>query len=160
MRFNVAKAFIFEWNSNAVAEAVQAAMEAKMAEVVLFVKASVIESLSQGQPASRPGKPPHILTGELRGTITGGVQTAKGKVYGRVGSTHPAAARLELGFLSTDARGHKVHQLPRPFLRPAIYKNRQQIRAILGRPDIKLSVKAGRRVRTTGRIRQARARIK
>ncbi len=156
----MAKAFVLTWNSNAAAEAVQAAMEAKMATIVEFVKAAVIESLSQGQPASRPGKPPHVLTGELKGTITSGVQTSKGKVYGRVGSTHPAAARLELGFLSTDARGHKVHQLPRPFLRPAIYKNKQQIREILGRPDIKLSVKAGRRVRTTGRIRQTRARIK
>lgn len=136
---------------------VSGTMEATMERIVQFLQSEVVRSISEGQPPSRPGKPPHVDTGELKGTIKKDVVVDKAKVIGRVGSDFPGAPRLELGFVGKDAKGRNVQQLPRPFLRPAIYKHKAEIREILRNPSLRLKVKAGRR--TKGRVRNVRGRI-
>lgn len=100
--------------------------------------------------ASAPGQPPAVDTGRLRASISSnwtGSGMAKGKVKspaeaddgvgqptkeltGVVGTNVEYARRLELGFVGTDSLGRIYNQLPRPYLRTALEKNRKEIKNI------------------------------
>lgn len=147
-----------EWDAPSIVQIVSGSLEETMAALGIFLEGIVKKSIAQGQPPSRAGQPPHQLRGELMGTITHTVDKKETKIVARIGSTSQKAARLELGFVGRDRRGHNVNQAPRPFLRPAIYKHKAEIRALVG-ATLALKVKSGRRVRTTGRVRQTRAKI-
>ena len=43
-------------------------------------------SISQGQPPSKPGEPPHVLWGRLRSSITHEVEKSGKEIIGRVGT--------------------------------------------------------------------------
>src|SRR5690606_2259671 len=106
----------------------------------LHLERKVIEKISIGQPAyttasgrlvgldpSKPGEPPHVLSGRLRQSITHQVEVGSNYVRGRVGTNVEYARRLELGFIGTDAAGRNVNQAPRPFLRPTLAEERAEI---------------------------------
>lgn len=106
----------------------------------LYLERKVIEKIGIGQPAyttaggrlvgldpSKPGEPPHVLSGRLRQSITHQVEVGSNYVRGRVGTNVEYARRLELGFTGTDAAGRNVNQAPRPFLRPTLAEERTEI---------------------------------
>jgi len=110
-----------------------------------------------GKNPSKPGEPPKTVTGTLRANIGHDVKVTPDEVIGMVGVRKgPAdkyARRLELGFhgvvkvpahvrTQTHAWGrplrpprkvrvrayrYTVHQAPRPYLRPTVTENKQQI---------------------------------
>lgn len=150
-----------EWNAVQMVDVIGLTIEDTMERIGSFLESTVIASLGEGQPPSKAGKPPHRLTGELIQSIKHATENTGQKVISRVGSGLPYAARLELGFTGKDARGRNISEAPRPFLRPAIYKHKQEIRELV-RGSLRLSVKAGRRAKggkNAGRIRQTRGRI-
>lgn len=75
-----------------------------------------------GLSPSRPGQPPHVLYGRLRQSITIGplVRTGPYRFSLAVGSNVEYAARLEFGFVGTDALGRNVSQAARPWARPSL----------------------------------------
>lgn len=56
-----------------------------------------------------------------------GIEQPTKKLTGYVGSNVEYARRIELGFVGTDSLGRKYNQKPRPYLRPALEKNRKRI---------------------------------
>ena len=64
-----------------------------------------------------------VDTSRLRTSITNEVE----ETVGRVGSNVEYARRIEMGFVGTDALGRTYNQAPKPYLRPALEKNRSKI---------------------------------
>jgi len=93
-----------------------------METACLFLEGQIKKDISQGQPPSKPGEPPHVLWGTLRRSITHEVEKSREGVIGRVGSNEEYALFLEVGTSKMAAR---------PFLRPGLAKNRRQIAQIL-----------------------------
>lgn len=87
------------------------------------------KSIRVSNPNAEFGVP--IQSGELRAAINKEVKT-KGafKVVGRVwvSGNIPYAQRIEFGFIGTDSLGREFHQLPRPFMRPALTRNLPEIK--------------------------------
>ncbi|HEY8414408.1 MAG TPA: hypothetical protein VIK99_01415 [Thermaerobacter sp.] len=116
-----------------------------------------------GENPSKPGEPPKTVTGALRSSIGHDVVETPQEIVGMVGVRKgPAdkyARRLELGFhgtvkvkahtrTQTHAWGRKlkepkkvqvraysytVNQAPRPYLRPAVFDNREKILQLIAR---------------------------
>lgn len=105
--------------------------------------------------ASAPGNPPAVDIGRLRGSISAnwtGSGMSRGKVespaksgdgvgqpankakeiIGVVGTNVVYARRLEYGFMKKDKLGRSYHQAPRPYLRPALEKNKAKLAQIIG----------------------------
>lgn len=110
-------------------------LQRDMRRAVQHVRGETVKLISVGQPTrtttggarvgldpSRPGEPPHVLSGRLRASITTETEVVKEEkaVYGRVGTDVEYAARLELGFVGTDRLGRTINQRERPFLRRAL----------------------------------------
>lgn len=71
---------------------------------------------------------PHRITGNLMRSITViRKKTTPGRVEMQVGSAMEYALRLEYGFNDVDKKGRRYHQRPRPFLRPALDENTEEI---------------------------------
>lgn len=111
-------------------------MRSVAARLAAFVVESFGPSNQGGKNPSRPGSPPNVGTSMLRSSITHGVDTDGKDIVGfygvRKGPASAYAKRLELGFVGRDSKGRNYNQQPRPFLRPALEKNRKMIRRILG----------------------------
>ncbi len=149
------------WDAVGLVDVIGLTIEDTMERIGAFLESTVIASIGEGQPPSKPGKPPHRLEGELIRSIKHATENTGKKVITRVGADVPYAARLELGFTGKDNKGRNISEAPRPFLRPAIYKHKQEIRDLI-KGSLRLSVKAGRRAKggkNAGRIRQTRGRI-
>ncbi|MDG6245080.1 MAG: HK97 gp10 family phage protein [Methanolobus sp.] len=77
------------------------------------------------------GEFPHRVTGNLFRNIAAvspvRVHRSSNKVEVAVGSTMEYARRLEYGFVGTDKLGRHYNQQPRPFLRPALDDNTDQV---------------------------------
>jgi len=116
-----------------------------------------------GKNPSKPSEPPKTVTGTLRANIGHDVTVMGGEVIGMVGVRKgPAdkyARRLELGFVGTvrvpshtrrqthvfgrrlkkpitvkvRAYSYTVSQAPRPYLRPAVWNNRDKILKLIAR---------------------------
>ena len=135
------------WHGPAVRARIDAGIQRNLTAAALFVVRQVKLSLSGGRPASRPGKPPHKLTGTLSRSITHEVTTSRARVgtnlkYARIhevgGIIRPKTAPA-LVFKTADGswvRTQKVIMPARPYLRPAVYKNRRAIKKFLGRKII------------------------
>lgn len=87
-------------------------------------------SSEEGKNPSKPGNPPHVLFGHLRGTIGHNWEWVSDVLYGYLGVLRGPAERyggaLELGAPSRNL-------LPRPYLDPTIHNNRQLIIRMLTR---------------------------
>lgn len=117
----------FSWNHSKVLAEVDKRIERGLERAAMFVEGVVIKSISEGQPPSVPGEPPHVLRGRLRQSVTHKVFKQAGKWIAVIGAGVKYARRLELGFVGTDSKGRNVSQAPRPYLRPAIVNNRDKI---------------------------------
>ena len=84
-----------------------------------------------GLDPSKPGEPPKVVTSRLKGSVTWKVKRLKRSLTAYVGTNVKYAARLEFGFVGTDARGRSVSQEPRPFLRPGILGKKDVIVRII-----------------------------
>lgn len=73
-----------------------------------------------------------VLTGTLRRSIHTETRQSGRKAEAIVGTDVPYARRLEFGFIGADSRGRHYHQTPRPYLRPALDENRDQVKRIVG----------------------------
>lgn len=93
-----------------------------MLGAVLYLEGVVKRDISAGQPPSRPGQPPHVLTGRLRQSITHDVRRDGSTFIGRVGTNVEYARHLELGTRK---------MAPRPYLRPALLRERKRLADIL-----------------------------
>ena len=119
------------WHGPAVRARIDAGIQRNLTAAALFVVRQVKLSLAVAgptktiphTPASKPGEPPHRRTGTLSRSITHEVT----KYRARVGTNIKYSKPLELGTSKMAAR---------PYLRPAVYKNRRQIKKFLGRKII------------------------
>ena len=116
------------WHGPSVAKKIDSGMQRNLTKAALFVVRKVKESLTiagptktnPGTSASSPGQPPHRRTGTLARSITHEVTATTA----RVGTNVKYARALELGY-------SRNNLAPRPYLRPAIYKNRTAIKKLL-----------------------------
>lgn len=115
---------ILNWFGVQVTQEVQRQAERGMVRAMIHLEGKVIRKISKGQPPSRPGEPPHVLTGRLRQSITHQVEVVGREVIGRVGTNVEYGRRLELGFVGTDSLGRNVNQAQRPYLRPTLLEER------------------------------------
>jgi len=114
------------WHGKAVQSKIAAGMQKNLTKAALFVVRKVKESLNVAGPtkthpdtaASKPGQPPRKRTGTLGRSITHEVTASNA----RVGTNVKYGKFLEVGTSQMAAR---------PYLRPAVNKNRKQIKKIL-----------------------------
>ena len=112
-------------------------MEQNMRMAVEFVRNEVVKDLNRGQPVkiypsgairglepSLPGEPPKKVTGFLQNSIRTRVERTFRRISGFVGTNTNYARALELG-------SPKTGLAPRPYLRPAIARNRRTIFRII-----------------------------
>lgn len=110
----------------------------KMNRSVDIVRNHVVESIQRGaksgetyelynprrtHTASAPGQPPATDTGFLVSNVSTQVKTQGKKVIGQIVSSAPYSVHLEFG--TTKMR-------PRPFMQPALQKNKRKIQKIFG----------------------------
>jgi hypothetical protein len=116
-------------------------VERRMARVATaleaYVKSSMTVSNMKGKNPSKPGNVPNVGLGTLRNNITNLVIVEGKDVVAKYGvAKGPAsdyALRLEKGFTGRDKRGRIYDQAARPFLKPALWKNKRLILQILKR---------------------------
>jgi len=101
----------------------------------VYLSGKIRALLDQGQPASRPWEAPHTLTGRLKNSI--GYEAPEklirlvGSSIGNNAGNPPAEAGvgyalwLEFGTLN---------MLPRPYLRPTAYAERNAVLRLIGTP--------------------------
>lgn len=136
---------IVSWTPERVMTATVKQIERGLTLGMLAVHATAVKKLSTGQAVERtksgrlrglgpstPPDPPHVLTGRLRQSIAFEVTVEPNAVVGRVGTNVVYARRLELGFVGTDALGRTINQAARPYLRPSLAENREEIMRMLG----------------------------
>ena len=119
------------WHGEQVKFRIKAGMQKNLTAAAIYVVRKVKESLAVAGPtkthpeasASSPGQPPHRRTGTLARSITHEVTQDSA----RVGTNVKYGKFLETGTSKMAAR---------PYLRPAVYKNRQQIKKMLNRKII------------------------
>lgn len=71
---------------------------------------------------------PEVITGATRRNIREVRKTKNPtRCESQVGGTLSHMMRLEKGFMDTDRLGRRYHQQPRPFLRPALDENEDEI---------------------------------
>lgn len=124
-----------EWNGKELMIEAAKKMETNAERVGMMLDGAVVRSLSTGQKVRRsgtgrgarlvglnpsdPGDPPHVLHGLLRNSIRHRVEVKRGRINIWIGANTPYARALEYG-------NPKGHLKPRPYLRPAIHKNREK----------------------------------
>ncbi len=127
---------IRSWNAGVIvgksAEQVQRGMNRALAFCEGYAKDLVSVPNSDGSNPSKPGEPPHRVTGILRANISFEPAVIEGTVVrGRLGVLKGPASdyahRLEEGFVGEDSLGRNIDQAPRPYLRPSILRNREKI---------------------------------
>ena len=129
-----------KWRPREVERIVQKQMTVNMTQAMLYAEGQAKKLVSRGNRGggnpSKPFDPPKVVTGTLRSNIGYEVSIKGGEVVGALGvKKGPAneyAKRLELGFVGTDSAGRRIDQKPRPFLRPTINDNMNQLKKILG----------------------------
>lgn len=120
-----------EWFGDRVVLEAMHKMSMNADRVGMMLHTAVVKSISKGQPVrrvgkrlvglnpSQPGNPPHVLHGLLRGSIDYRKKVDKNRVELFIGANTKYARALEFG-------NPKSRLKPRPFLRPAISKNREK----------------------------------
>lgn len=148
-----------KWHGKGEIEKATRKMKSNAERAGMFLEGYVVKSLSKGQPArrsgnrlvglrpSRPGEPPRLLHGLLRNSISHRVDRDAKHVDVYIGAHTPYARALELGDPKATSRARASSSkrvtslasglrtagagLPRPYLRPAIKRNRDKAIRIL-----------------------------
>lgn len=124
-----------KWHGDKLNTKLKGEMRRAFDRVGLLVAGDIKDSMlgqrgpAAGRYVSPEGEPPAIQTARLVGSIThelipDGV---------RIGTNVEYAKRLELGYIGTDAKGRHIQQGPRPFMLPALVRNRNRIAKELAR---------------------------
>jgi len=120
-----------DWNGKEALLKASERLNANAEVAAMFLEGKVIRSLSKGQPAkrvgkrlvgqspSKPGQPPRLLHGNLRNSIYHRVVRGRRSLVIAIGANTPYARALEFGY-------PKGNLEERPYLRPAIRKNREK----------------------------------
>ena len=120
-----------EWNGKELMIQAMRKMETNAERVGMMLDGAVVRSLSKGQPVrrvgdrlvgqspSKPGQPPRVLHGLLRNSISHRTELRRGSITIYVGANTKYARALEFG-------NPKSHLKPRPYLRPALAKNKDK----------------------------------
>ena len=125
------------WHADRVWGKAVAAVSRNLDVAGLFLRDQVKRDINRGNPRgtgpSAPGEPPKKVSGELFRSIVASPVEPRGRtmLVKRIGSGMVYARRLELGFVGTDKKGRRINQAPRPFLRPAILRNKVTIGIIV-----------------------------
>lgn len=110
-------------------------MEKALHRVGVVLVTSVQKSMRQGGGSeglrSSPGEPPYVQTGTLRKSIRYEVVRQGNALVLRYGSNEDYARRLELGFAGADSIGRVYAQAARPYLRPALKREKNAIGRML-----------------------------
>jgi phage gpG-like protein len=126
-----------EWNGKELMVEAMKKMETNAERVGMMLDGAVVRSISKGQAVkrvgnrlvglspSKPGKPPHVLHGLLRNSISHRTEIKRGSINVFIGANTPYARRLEYGDPHGPLRGNS-RIAARPYLRPAIAKNREK----------------------------------
>jgi hypothetical protein len=125
------------WNGKKVLAEALVKLKRNGEIVGMMLESDVVESLSVGQPTRRSGsgrkarliglepslpkEPPRVLHGLLRNSISHRTQLHRGIVEVYVGANTKYARALELGGKRSGVLGGLK---ARPFLRPAVHRNR------------------------------------
>ena len=126
-----------KWDSSKKEEDIRLVMARRLLKIGAQVESRVVKSISRDQPLATnkntgerygldpagPGKPPKVVTGRLRQSITHVLDHKKKLPRVRIGTNVEYAPYLEYG-------GH-------PFLRPGLSKSKKFILKTLGR-DLKV----------------------
>lgn len=133
-------------NPDALLEQLARMIEIRTNQAVQLVRNDVVRSLNRSQPVRRTksgrliglspsaeGEAPKRLSGLLLQTIVAKTERDGDRIVGFVGSPRAYARRLEFGFVGVDRAGRRISQGPRPFLRPALERNRSRILQLLER---------------------------
>lgn len=75
------------------------------------VETAAKSSMGETAPPSEPGRPPAVVTGRLRGSVTWRLGEDALGLYADIGTAVEYGLYLELG---------TIYMAPRPFLRPAL----------------------------------------
>jgi hypothetical protein len=125
---------ILSWNAGAFEGHTAEQVARGVTQAVIFLEGEAKQLVSTpGPEPSAPGEPPHRQIGNLRADISHEAATIDGAtVRGAIGVIEgsvaaPYARRLELGFVGVDSLGRHYDQAPRPFLRPAVLRNREKV---------------------------------
>ncbi len=115
-----------EWRGDEFLARVRARLAANLGEAAGLVADKMVESINGPYPpASEPGESPHRRTGDLRASVTSEVDG----LVARAGAPGKVAYWLETGTTKMAAR---------PFVRPALAENLDEVRATvtagIGRP--------------------------
>ncbi len=89
------------------------------------IKDSMRESSAGGRPRSQPGEVPHVEHGDLKQKIDH--ETDRATLTSRTGTNLPYGKHLELG-------APKANLKARPFIRPAVERERKNLIAIFAKP--------------------------
>ena len=120
-----------EWNGKELMIEAMKKMETNAERVGMMLDGAVVRSISKGQPVKRVGNrlvglnpsdadnPPHVLHGLLRNSIKHRTEIKRGSIDIYVGANTPYARALEYG-------NPKGHLRARPYLRPALAKNKEK----------------------------------
>jgi hypothetical protein len=119
-----------KWNAEQVRTRARALVSRNLDVAGLFLRDEIKRDINRGNirgtDPSAPGEPPKKVSGELfRSVVAHPVEARGTMLVKRVGAGKVYARRLELGFVGTDKAGRRVSQAARPFVRPAIRRNRR-----------------------------------
>lgn len=122
---------ITSWRPERVQVKTFTEVERRMDRAVTFLRDEVKRSINIGNPTGRepsaPGEPPRKVTARLFSSISKAVVRTPREVIGAYGTNVVYALRLELGFVGVDRLGRRYNQAPRPYLRPALQRNRDRV---------------------------------
>jgi len=124
-----------EWNGKELMIRAMRVMESNADRVGMMLHGATVRSMSKGQPVKRvgrgrkaylvgldpsePGQPPRVLHGLLRQSVSWRTEVRRGSITVYIGANTKYARALELG-------NPKGNLKPRPYLRPALAKNREK----------------------------------
>ena len=104
------------------------ALVIETAAKVSMSAASHSGEMYNGHRASAPGETPAVDTGVLVNSIsTWTEKQSRDEITMGIGSGIIYAARLEFGFMEIDSLGRQYNQQPRPYMRPAVDNNVNEI---------------------------------
>lgn len=106
--------FSSDWHGDEFQKKILDEERRRMERATRYVKNQVVQSLGiKSPPASAPGEPPGLRTGELRRSINSEVEVESSKIVGRVGTNKQYAVWLLTGTTKMAARDFLVGNLHR-----------------------------------------------
>lgn len=118
------------WGSDKVKKTVESTIKKRVSDACTFLEREIKGSFKyKSPPPSRPGEVPHVVTGNLKRSISSKVENLTGKVGIMAekveGDVLSYGIKLELG---------SKNIAPRPYIRPALERNKDKILSILSEP--------------------------